>query len=430
MTIYEGLGGSIAYTIEGNTVYRGLSNDVAFTISGSTIYEGKGGNVAFKIDGKTIYRGLGNTIAYKIDGNYIYEGLGGNIAYKIDSSSSRRTAASARSESSNYSSYSGSSSSVYGGYSASSSSSSSSSDWPNHFGEGSEVMNEIEKFQRMSRGEIDILGNPLPQRPYIPQQRVQPIKPAKPSASPKDFDGYWTSSDGKIALCFMKDGTYMLGKGSIFGTYEISEDVLHLYPGEQRHFTISFTYVFSGNSVTLTNVDRDEVNSLRRVNLTDGIDKTIAKLELGINYCKGENVDKDIAKGLYVIEKALDTLGDNVSFGHCFELGPLLAGISDSNGDKVQKYQRLSAKFLQIALANSDGMALLEANMGPQVVMVLKGLLNSVNGWLSAYDGDSQNSGQQASPPSTTSNNCSNCGNSFSSQTAQFCGHCGTKRMA
>ena len=196
MTIYEGLGGSIAYTVEGNTVYRGLSNDIAYTISGSTIYEGKGGSVAYKIDGKIIYRGLGNTIAYKIDGNYIYEGLGGNIAYKIDSSSSRRSADSARSESSSYSSYSGSSSSGYGGYSASSTSSSSSSEWPNHFGEGSELMNEIEKFGRMSRGEINIFGETLPQ--YETNQ-LQPYSPP-PVPNPPSFKPTVTARDIQSSL--------------------------------------------------------------------------------------------------------------------------------------------------------------------------------------------------------------------------------------
>ena len=170
MTIYEGLGGAIAYTVEGNKIYRGLSNDVAYMISGNTIYEGMSGNIAYKLDGKIVYKGLGNTIAYKIDGNNVYEGLGGNIAFKIDSSSSRRSAASTASaytEQPTATAYTQSSS-------FDTTHNDNNSDWSNFLGEGSDLMDEVDKFGQMSRGEIDIHGDPLSQQSYtsIPSSKM------------------------------------------------------------------------------------------------------------------------------------------------------------------------------------------------------------------------------------------------------------------
>ena len=54
MTIYEGLGGEIAYTVDGDLVYAGKSKDIAFKIFGDTIYEGLGGSIAYKIDSAPI----------------------------------------------------------------------------------------------------------------------------------------------------------------------------------------------------------------------------------------------------------------------------------------------------------------------------------------------------------------------------------------
>ena len=111
-----------------------------------------------------------------------------------------------------------------------------------------------------------------------------------------------------------------------------------------------------------------------------------AKLELGLHYYKGEKINRDITKGLDLIEQAMESLGDNVPFEHCFELGSVLATITYDNGEKIPRYQRLSAKLLGKALSDSEGMATLKKHMGSQVEMMIKGLLDSVKDWLSTLE--------------------------------------------
>ena len=109
-------------------------------------------------------------------------------------------------------------------------------------------------------------------------------------------------------------------------------------------------------------------------------------LELGLHYVKGEHVTGKKDKGLELIEKGLVGLGDNVPFEHCFEVGMLLTTITDKHGEKILKWQRLSAKLLEQTLADAQGMANLDAHMGQQAVMMVRGMLHAVKGWISNYE--------------------------------------------
>ena len=274
MTIYKGLSGEIAYTVEGDIVYSGKSKDVAFKISGDTVYEGLGANVAFKIAGDTVYRGLSNDIAFKISGNTIYSGLGGNIAYKIDSSSPRHPVVSTHTPSQNAAS-SGDSPDLGIVHNT--------DDWPNFFGEGSDIMNEIENFGRMSRRDANTHRVSSPHQPYTSpsSSTAQTKKSEKLSAIIKDFEGNWRSDDSKYVFSFMQDGTAMwgnAGEAATIGGFEISGDMLHMYPGEQRNFAISFVYTFSGGQLSLVDAETGAVTLLCRVNPTEGLNQAKAKL--------------------------------------------------------------------------------------------------------------------------------------------------------
>ena len=109
-------------------------------------------------------------------------------------------------------------------------------------------------------------------------------------------------------------------------------------------------------------------------------------LELGLHYVKGDFVIDKKDKGLELIEKGLVGLGDNVPLEHCFEVGILLTTITDEHGEKILKWQRLSAKLLERALADAQGMANLETHMGQQAVMMVKGMLGVVKGWISTIE--------------------------------------------
>lgn len=99
-------------------------------------------------------------------------------------------------------------------------------------------------------------------------------------------------------------------------------------------------------------------------------------LELGILYFKGERVSKDANKGMALIVEAVENL-DDVPFEHCFALGMEFSQIKEPD------FQRMSKNFLELALANKEGMAQLEQHMGQQGVMMINGMLQAVKGWLS-----------------------------------------------
>ena len=109
-------------------------------------------------------------------------------------------------------------------------------------------------------------------------------------------------------------------------------------------------------------------------------------LELGLHYVKGDFVIGKKDKGLELIEKGIAELGEAVPFELCFEVGILLTTITDEQGEKILKWQRLSAKLLEQALADARGMANLETHMGQQVVMMVKGMLGAVKGWISTIE--------------------------------------------
>ena len=109
-------------------------------------------------------------------------------------------------------------------------------------------------------------------------------------------------------------------------------------------------------------------------------------LELGLHFVKGKHVPASKDKGLELIEKGIAGLGNNVPSEHCFEVGIMQAGISDEHGEKILKWQKLSAKLLEMLVANTKGMAEIETHMGQQAVMVVKDLLNSVKEWILNYE--------------------------------------------
>ena len=109
-------------------------------------------------------------------------------------------------------------------------------------------------------------------------------------------------------------------------------------------------------------------------------------IELGLHYLKGDHVPVNKDKGLALIEKGIAGLGDAVPFEHCFEIGMILTTLTDVQGEKILKWQKLSARLFEKLLADTEGMAMLEAHMGQQAVMMIKGLLGSVKGWLSAIE--------------------------------------------
>lgn len=103
-------------------------------------------------------------------------------------------------------------------------------------------------------------------------------------------------------------------------------------------------------------------------------------IELGILYFNGERLPQDRDKALNLIGDAVGELGDNVPHEHCFTLGMAFSQV------KEEEFQRLSAHFLELTLANSEGMRQIEMHMGQQAVMMVNGMLQAVKGWLSTFE--------------------------------------------
>jgi len=117
------------------------------------------------------------------------------------------------------------------------------------------------------------------------------------------------------------------------------------------------------------------VELLKQVAVPDNFEEMI---ELGILYLKGNHVAQDKEKGLNMIEQGVSGLGGNVPFEHCFGVGMELSQI------KEERWQKLSAKLLESAVNDTEGMRQLETHMGQQGVMMVKGMLQAVKGWLAS----------------------------------------------
>lgn len=109
-----------------------------------------------------------------------------------------------------------------------------------------------------------------------------------------------------------------------------------------------------------------------------------ARLELGLRYYKGSHVPKDTAKGLEMIEQAVIAQGDDAFTEHCYEAGMIFASVTGSNGEKVEKYQRLSKRLLEKVFADTEWVNnfVKISPDGDQAVLLLKNLLENVNRWL------------------------------------------------
>jgi hypothetical protein len=82
-------------------------------------------------------------------------------------------------------------------------------------------------------------------------------------------------------------------------------------------------------------------------------------------------------EGLALIREGLVGLKDEISFGHCFEIGMVLIGTRKSAG---LDWHRVGTWLLQKAVDNDTGMKFLEDNGQQQIVMVLTGMLNAAKG--------------------------------------------------
>ncbi|MCL2049649.1 MAG: hypothetical protein FWG87_13100 [Defluviitaleaceae bacterium] len=105
-------------------------------------------------------------------------------------------------------------------------------------------------------------------------------------------------------------------------------------------------------------------------------------LEQGKSYIESGKQNE----GLALIKEGLAGLKDEVSFGHCFEIGMVLTAVKDSNGYRIPEWQRLSVWLLQKAVDNKTGIEFLEANGQQQVVEMLRRMLNAAKGELQARE--------------------------------------------
>ena len=69
-------------------------------------------------------------------------------------------------------------------------------------------------------------------------------------------------------------------------------------------------------------------------------------------------------RGLALIEKGYAGPESNVPSEHCFEVGIMLAGITDEHGVKILKWQKLSARLLEKLVADAEGMPILKSTWG------------------------------------------------------------------
>jgi hypothetical protein len=107
-------------------------------------------------------------------------------------------------------------------------------------------------------------------------------------------------------------------------------------------------------------------------------EKFESMLEQGKRYIENGNQ----REGLPLIKQGLVGLKDEISFGHCFEIGMALTAVKDSSGNRILDWHRVATWLLQKCVDNETGMKFLENNGQQQVIMIITGMLNAAKGEL------------------------------------------------
>ena len=101
------------------------------------------------------------------------------------------------------------------------------------------------------------------------------------------------------------------------------------------------------------------------------------KFENMLDQGKSHIESGNLQEGLPLIKQGLVGLKDEISFGHCFEIGMVLTSVKDASGNRVLDWHRVATWLLQKCVDNDAGMKFLEDNGQQQVIMIITGMLNA-----------------------------------------------------